>query len=109
MGLEQQFDLFGKWFYPVEQTSDNGNCPINICEQTNLIIESMFKRNHRRHQLTWQGATLLAPEEQRKQTRTSLCQISENLERDVAFDSDNRPVLLSFTIPFQKRYQGAQH
>ncbi|KAK6764933.1 hypothetical protein RB195_025029 [Necator americanus] len=53
MGLEQQSDALGKWLYLMEQTSDNGNCLINTCEQTNLIIASTFKRNHQRHHVTW--------------------------------------------------------
>ncbi|KAK6736619.1 hypothetical protein RB195_019362 [Necator americanus] len=35
-------------------------------EQTRLIIASTFKRYHRCHLLTWQGSTLLTPEEQRE-------------------------------------------
>ncbi|KAK6764789.1 hypothetical protein RB195_024919 [Necator americanus] len=53
MGLEQQSDVLGKWYYAAERTSDNS-----------------FKRNHRRHQLSsttfWRG--------------TFLSQISENLK-----------------------------
>ncbi|KAK6755991.1 hypothetical protein RB195_014405 [Necator americanus] len=30
MGPQQQFDVPGKWLYPMEQTSDNGNRPIDI-------------------------------------------------------------------------------
>ncbi|KAK6727807.1 hypothetical protein RB195_005466 [Necator americanus] len=55
MGLEQQSDVLRKWYYPAERTSDNGNRLVDLCEQTGLIIASTFKRNHRRHQLTWQG------------------------------------------------------
>ncbi|KAK6745274.1 hypothetical protein RB195_011786 [Necator americanus] len=62
-----------------ESTSDNGDRLVDLCEQTGLIIASTFKRNHRRHQLTWQGAVW-----------------------DVAFDSDHRPILLSFKIRFHK-------
>ncbi|KAK6762940.1 hypothetical protein RB195_023591 [Necator americanus] len=53
MGLEQQPDVLGKWFYPMEQKSDNGNRLIDLCEQTNLINAVTFKRNHRHHRLTW--------------------------------------------------------
>ncbi|KAK6743269.1 hypothetical protein RB195_010495 [Necator americanus] len=67
MGSEQQSDALGKWSYPMEQTSDNGNRLIDLCKQTNLIIACTFKRNHRRHQLTWgKGQTPLTSEEQRK-------------------------------------------
>ncbi|KAK6752544.1 hypothetical protein RB195_003768 [Necator americanus] len=93
MGLEQQSDVLGKWYNAEERTSDNGDRLVDLSEQTGLIIASTFKRNHRRHQLTWQGSTLLTPEEQRKWKMrtlklqldyfwrgTSLSQISENLE-----------------------------
>ncbi|KAK6742353.1 hypothetical protein RB195_009928 [Necator americanus] len=53
MGLEQQSDVLGKWYYPAERTSDNGDRLIDLCEQTGLIIASTFNRNHRCHQLTW--------------------------------------------------------
>ncbi|KAK6740646.1 hypothetical protein RB195_008857 [Necator americanus] len=107
MGLEQQSDVLGKWYYPAECTSDNGDNGDN--------------RNHRRHQLTWQGSTLLTPEEQiKRKMRTLKLQLDYVLARnipqsdirksravwDVAFDSDQRPVLLSFKIRFHKRNRG---
>ncbi|KAK6750876.1 hypothetical protein RB195_002692 [Necator americanus] len=52
MGLEKQSDVLGKWYYLAERTSDNGDRPVDLCEQTDLIIASTFKRNHRGHQLT---------------------------------------------------------
>ncbi|KAK6748399.1 hypothetical protein RB195_001179 [Necator americanus] len=55
MGLEQQSDVLGKWYYAAECTSDNGDRLVDLCEQTCLIIASTFStfnRNHRRHQLT---------------------------------------------------------
>ncbi|KAK6748844.1 hypothetical protein RB195_001458 [Necator americanus] len=76
------------------------------------------KRNHRRNQLTWQGSTLLTPEEQRKRKmRTLTFQLDYVLARnipqseirksravwDVVFDSDTSPVLLTFKIRFHKR------
>ncbi|KAK6764817.1 hypothetical protein RB195_024948 [Necator americanus] len=121
MGFEQQSDVLGKWYHADERTSDNGDRLVDLCEQTSLIIASTLKRNHRRHQLTWQGSTLLMPEEQRKRKmRTLKLQLDYVLARnilqsdirksravwDVAFDSDHRPVLLSFKIRFQKRNRG---
>ncbi|KAK6761675.1 hypothetical protein RB195_022672 [Necator americanus] len=120
MGLEQQSNVLGKWYYPVERTSDNGDRLVHLCEQTGLIIASTFKRNHRRHQLTWQGLTLLTPEEQRKRKRILELQLDYVLARnipqsdirksravwDVAFDSDHRPVLFSFKIQFHKENRG---
>ncbi|KAK6750588.1 hypothetical protein RB195_002518 [Necator americanus] len=121
MGLEQQSDVLGKWYYAAERTSDNGDRLVDLCEQTGLIIASTFKRNHRRHQLTWQGSTLLTPEEQRKRKmRTLKLQLNYVLARnipqsdirksravwDVAFDPDHRPFLLSFKIRFHKRNRG---
>ncbi|KAK6765268.1 hypothetical protein RB195_025268 [Necator americanus] len=118
MGLEQQSDVLGKWYYAAERTSDNGDRVVDLCEQTGLIIAFTFKRNHRRHQLTRQGSTLLTPEEQRKpKMRTLKLQLDYVLARnipqsdirksravwDVAFDSDHRLVLLRFTIRFHKR------
>ncbi|KAK6729494.1 hypothetical protein RB195_006503 [Necator americanus] len=113
MGLEQQSDVVRKWYYPARPTSDNGDRLVNLCEQTGLIVASTFKRNHRRHQLTWQGSTPLTPEEQRKRKmRTPKLLLDNVLARnipgsdirksmavwDVAFDFDHRPVLLSFKI-----------
>ncbi|KAK6737138.1 hypothetical protein RB195_019684 [Necator americanus] len=118
MGLEQQSDVLGKWYYAAERTSDNSDRLVDLCEPTGLITASTFKRNHRRHQLTWQGSTLLTPEEQRKRKMWTLkLQLDYTLTRnipqsdmrksravwDVAFDSDHRPVLLSFKIRFHKR------
>ncbi|KAK6739516.1 hypothetical protein RB195_008171 [Necator americanus] len=103
MGLEQQSDVLGKWYYPAERASDNGDRLFDLCE----IIDA-----------TWQGLTLLTPEEQRKRKmRTLKLQLDYVLARnipqsdirksrtvwDVAFDSDHRPVLLSFKIRFHKR------
>ncbi|KAK6763285.1 hypothetical protein RB195_023842 [Necator americanus] len=121
MGLEQHSDVLGKWYYAAERTSDNGDRLVDLCEQTGLIIASTFKRNHRRHQLTWQGSTLLTPKEQRKRKmRTLKLQLDYVLARnipqsdirksravwDVAFDSDHRRVLLSLKILFHKRNRG---
>ncbi|KAK6760370.1 hypothetical protein RB195_021732 [Necator americanus] len=78
MGLEQQSDVFGKWFYAMEQTSSNGSPLIDLCEPTNLIIahtaciSSLFKRTHRRRQLMWQGTTPLTTEGQRKRKEPNL-------------------------------------
>ncbi|KAK6735976.1 hypothetical protein RB195_018940 [Necator americanus] len=121
IGLDQQSDVLGKWYYAAERTSDNSDRLVDLCEQAGLIIASTFKRNHRRHQLTWQGSTLLSPEEQRKRKMRALkLQLDYVLARnipqsdirksravwDVAFDSDHRPVLLSFKIRFHKRNRG---
>ncbi|KAK6729233.1 hypothetical protein RB195_006338 [Necator americanus] len=121
MGLEQQSDVLGKWYYAAERTSDNGDRLVDLCELTGLIIASTFKRNHRRHRLTWQGSTLLTPEEQRRRKmRTLKLQLdyvlASNIPQsdirksgavwDVAFDFDHRPVLLSFKIRFHKRNRG---
>ncbi|KAK6764380.1 hypothetical protein RB195_024634 [Necator americanus] len=84
MGLEQQSDVLGKWYYAAERTSDNGGRLVNLCEQTGLTVSSTFKRNHRRHQLTWQGSTLLTPEEQRKRKmRTLKLQLDYVLARNI--------------------------
>ncbi|KAK6763542.1 hypothetical protein RB195_024024 [Necator americanus] len=79
---------------------------------------SLRQHDRRRQQLTWQGSTLLTPEEQRKRKmRTLKLQLDYVLARnipqsdirksrtvwDVDFDSNHRPVLLSFIIRFQKR------
>ncbi|KAK6736618.1 hypothetical protein RB195_019361 [Necator americanus] len=121
MGLEQQSDVLGKWYYAAERTSDNRDRLVDLCEQTGLIIASTFKRNHQLYQLTWQGSTLLTPEEQRKRKmRTLKLQLDYVLARnipqsdirksravwDVAFDSDHRPILLRFKIRFHKRNRG---
>ncbi|KAK6757127.1 hypothetical protein RB195_015133 [Necator americanus] len=84
MGLEQQSDVLGKWYYAAERTSDNGDRLVDLCEQTGLIIASTFRRNPRRHQLTWQGSTLLTPEEQRKrEMRTFELQLDYVLSRNI--------------------------
>ncbi|KAK6734655.1 hypothetical protein RB195_018069 [Necator americanus] len=38
MEPEQQSVVLEKWFYLTDQTSDNRNCLIELCQQTNLII-----------------------------------------------------------------------
>ncbi|KAK6760760.1 hypothetical protein RB195_021999 [Necator americanus] len=38
MGLEQQSDVLGKWYYAAERTSDNGDRLVDLCEQTGLVI-----------------------------------------------------------------------
>ncbi|KAK6760671.1 hypothetical protein RB195_021941 [Necator americanus] len=118
MGLEQQSDVLRKWYYPAERTSDNGDRLDDLYEKTGLIIASTFKRNHRRHQLTWQRSTLLTPEERKMKTlklqldyvlARNIPQLDIRKSRavwDVAFDSDHRPVLLSFKIRFHKRNRG---
>ncbi|KAK6730590.1 hypothetical protein RB195_007197 [Necator americanus] len=95
MGLEQQSDVLGKWCYAAECTSENGDRLVDLCEQTGHIIASTFKRNHRR-QLDYVLARNIPQSDIRK----------SGAVWDVAFDSDHRPVLLSFKIRFHKRNQG---
>ncbi|KAK6726426.1 hypothetical protein RB195_004629 [Necator americanus] len=33
MGLEQQSDVLGKWYYAAERTSDNGDRLVDLCER----------------------------------------------------------------------------
>ncbi|KAK6762094.1 hypothetical protein RB195_022984 [Necator americanus] len=49
MGLEQQYGVLGKRYYPVERTLHSGDRPVDLCEQTGLIIAPTFKWNHRCH------------------------------------------------------------
>ncbi|KAK6743866.1 hypothetical protein RB195_010892 [Necator americanus] len=76
----------------------HGDRLVDLCEQTGLIIASTFKRNHRRHQLTLQGSTLLTPEEQRKRKmRTLKLQLDYALARNIPQTDAARetlPVLL---------------
>ncbi|KAK6761564.1 hypothetical protein RB195_022583 [Necator americanus] len=72
MGLEQQSHVQRKWYYQAQRTSDKGDCLVDFCEQTDLAISSTFKKNHRRHQLPWQGSTLLTLEEQHKRKMRTL-------------------------------------
>ncbi|KAK6737831.1 hypothetical protein RB195_020127 [Necator americanus] len=68
----------------MERTSDNGDRLVDLYEQTGLTTASTLKRNHRRHQLTWQGSTLLTPEEQRKRKmRTLKLQLDYVLTRNI--------------------------
>ncbi|KAK6725666.1 hypothetical protein RB195_004157 [Necator americanus] len=113
MGLEQQSDGLGKWFYHMEQTSDNGNRLMDLCEQANLTIASTLERNHRRYQLAWQGTTPLKSEEQQKRKRPTLklqfdFVLTKNIPLSdilisravwhVAFDFDHRSFLLSLKV-----------
>ncbi|KAK6750338.1 hypothetical protein RB195_002360 [Necator americanus] len=85
IGLEQQSDVLRKWYYPAERTSDNSDRLLDLYEQTGLIIVPTFKRDHRRHHLTCQGATLLTPEEQRmRKMRTLKLQLDYVLARNIA-------------------------
>ncbi|KAK6729484.1 hypothetical protein RB195_006496 [Necator americanus] len=84
MGLEQQSDVLRKWYYPAKRTLDNGDRLVDLSEQTGLIIASMFKRNHQRHQLKWMASTLLTPEEHRKRKmRTLKLQLNYVLARNI--------------------------
>ncbi|KAK6764822.1 hypothetical protein RB195_024952 [Necator americanus] len=83
MEFEQESYVLGKWFYPAELTSDNGNHLAYLCEQKGLIIASTFKRNHR-SRLMWRGSTVLTPEEQRKRKmRTLKRQLDYVLTRNI--------------------------
>ncbi|KAK6764670.1 hypothetical protein RB195_024843 [Necator americanus] len=72
MRLEKQSHVLKKWYYPAKRTSDNCDPIVYLREQTSLIIAFTFKRNHRRHQLTWQGSTPLTPEEEHKRKMRTL-------------------------------------
>ncbi|KAK6755845.1 hypothetical protein RB195_014311 [Necator americanus] len=117
-GTRTAIGYASKMVLSTERTWDNGDRLVDLCEETGLIIGSTFKRNHRRQHHTWQGPTLLTPAEQRKRKmRTFKFQLDHVLAKnipqsdirksravwDVAFDSDHRPVLLSFTIRYPKR------
>ncbi|KAK6764085.1 hypothetical protein RB195_024421 [Necator americanus] len=119
MGLEQQSYVLGKGYYPAKRTSYNNDHLVHLCEQTGIIIACTFKRNHRRHQLTWQGSTVLTPEKQHMWNMRTLqldYDLTKNIPQsdiqksravfNVSFDSDHRLVLLSFKIWFYKRNRG---
>ncbi|KAK6764067.1 hypothetical protein RB195_024409 [Necator americanus] len=73
-----------RFFNKAERTSDNDDRLVDLCEQTGLIIASTFKRNHRRHQLTWKGSTFLTLEQQRKRKMKALkLQLDYVLARNV--------------------------
>ncbi|KAK6763996.1 hypothetical protein RB195_024351 [Necator americanus] len=75
--LQQQ----SEFYYLAERTSDNGDCLVDICEQTGLIIASTCERNH---QLAWQGSTRSPREEQRKRKmRTFKLQLDYVLTRNI--------------------------
>ncbi|KAK6741454.1 hypothetical protein RB195_009361 [Necator americanus] len=38
MGLEQQSDVLGKWYYAAERTSDNGDRLVDLCDQTSSSL-----------------------------------------------------------------------
>ncbi|KAK6755547.1 hypothetical protein RB195_014115 [Necator americanus] len=87
MGLEQQYDVLGKWYYAAERTSDNGDRLRNRLrgrhQPPKLQLDYILARN--------------IPQSDIRKSRAVW---------DVAFDSDHRPVLLSFKIRFQKRNRG---
>ncbi|KAK6760860.1 hypothetical protein RB195_022071 [Necator americanus] len=85
-----------------ERASDNGDRLVDLCKQTGLFIASTYNRN-RRHQLRWQGLQLdyvLARNILQSDIQKS------RAAWNVVFDSDHRPVLLSFKIRFHKRNRG---
>ncbi|KAK6743854.1 hypothetical protein RB195_010886 [Necator americanus] len=117
MGLEQQSNVRGKWYYPSERTSDNCDRLVDSCEQTGLIIASTLRRNHRRHQLRWQESTFLTSEERHKRKMNTIkLQLGYVLPRnipqsdirksravwDVAFDSDSSFSQLQDMFPQKK-------
>ncbi|KAK6743853.1 hypothetical protein RB195_010886 [Necator americanus] len=91
MGLEQQSNVRGKWYYPSERTSDNCDRLVDSCEQTGLIIASTLRRNHRRHQLRWQESTFLTSEERHKRKMNT---IKLQLGFKICFHKRNRGVPL---------------
>ncbi|KAK6755602.1 hypothetical protein RB195_014149 [Necator americanus] len=115
MGLEQQSEMLGKWYYPVKHTSDSDYHLADLCEQASLVTFSRFRRNHRLHHLRWQWSTLFMPEE--KKMRTLKLQLNYPLKRNIpqpdirksradrdgVFDSNHCPVLRSFRISFTKK------
>ncbi|KAK6762433.1 hypothetical protein RB195_023233 [Necator americanus] len=124
MGLELQSDVLERWYYPSERTWDNGDRLVDLCEHMGLIIASTFKKNRRRHQLKWQGSTILTPEEQRKRKKRTLklqldYVLTKNIPQldiqksgavwDVAFDSFHRPFVLSIKIRDHKRKRDVPH
>ncbi|KAK6758226.1 hypothetical protein RB195_015819 [Necator americanus] len=102
MGLEQQSDVLGKWYYPAKRTSANGDRLVDLCEQTGLDIASTFNSS-RSSTPSAQVAGLdhvvarNIPQSDIRKSRAVW---------DVAFDSDHCPVLLSFKIRFHKRNRG---
>ncbi|KAK6729710.1 hypothetical protein RB195_006641 [Necator americanus] len=89
MGLEQQSDVLGKWYYPAERTFDNG---VNPFEE---------QRKRKMGTLKLQLDYVLArniPQSDIPKSRAVW---------DVTFDSDHRPVFLSFKIRFHKRNREA--
>ncbi|KAK6763049.1 hypothetical protein RB195_023665 [Necator americanus] len=78
----------------IQRTSTNGDRLVELSEQTGLIIASTFKRNHRAsaHVLDYVLAGNIPQSDIRKSRAV----------RDVAFDTDHRPVLLSFKIRFTR-------
>ncbi|KAK6729695.1 hypothetical protein RB195_006629 [Necator americanus] len=82
MGLEQQSDVLGKWYYPAERTSDNEQRKRKM-RTLKLQLDYVLARN--------------IPQSDIRKSRAVW---------DVAFDSDHHPVRLSFKIRFHKRNQG---
>ncbi|KAK6742282.1 hypothetical protein RB195_009878 [Necator americanus] len=82
MGLEQQSDVLGKWYYPAERTSDNEQHKRKM-RTLQLQLDYVLTRN--------------IPQSDIRKSRAVW---------DVAFDSDHHPVLLSLKIRFHKRNRG---
>ncbi|KAK6764212.1 hypothetical protein RB195_024505 [Necator americanus] len=59
---------------------DNTDGLVDLCEQTGLIIASVFERNHRRHQATRQASSLSTPEEQALKGLTGFKQNMKSLK-----------------------------
>ncbi|KAK6763714.1 hypothetical protein RB195_024152 [Necator americanus] len=99
MGLEQQSDMLGKWYYPAERTSDNGD-RLSTC--ANRRASSSLPRFYV-HESSTPSAHLdyvLATNIPQSDIRKS------KAVWDFVFDSNHRPVLLSFKIRLHKRNRG---
>lgn len=122
LGQDLQADALGNWFHPVGETSDNGYRLVDFCEATDHVIASTLCYNKRRHQLTWMGPTQLSENTQRDRRMVHLRrQLDFILTRglpqsalrkcrsvwDVSFDSDHRPVVMTFVIHSDSRKKTA--
>ncbi|KAK6746495.1 hypothetical protein RB195_000018 [Necator americanus] len=108
IGLEQQSDELGKWYYPAACTSDNSDRQVDLSEQATLIIVSTFKRNHRRHQPTCLGLTLLTPKEQlKRKMRTLKLQLDYVLARNIP-QSDIRKSRAVLDVVFEFSHRSSQ-
>ncbi|KAK6763972.1 hypothetical protein RB195_024344 [Necator americanus] len=97
MGLAQQSDVLGKWYYPAESTSDNGDRLVDLCEHR--AVWDVFDSDHRRFSLQ----DTVPQEKPRSSSSTEDRHGRKKLRRQLQQDRDNE--WTSRAMEFEKAWE----